>query len=82
LPRQLRRGDLATIRMRYGTYTYRLVRIVTVAASDWEPFERPGAYDPARRKAREYLVTATCTPPRFATHRLAAIWRLVAARRD
>ena len=71
-------GDQAIIRMRYGTFTYRLVRKLTVPATDWGPFERPGAYDPSRRKAREYLVTATCTPPHSAADRLTAIWRLVA----
>jgi sortase A len=76
----LKRGDLAIIRMRYGTYIYRLVGEATVTSSDWRPFRRPSAYDPDRDKAAEYLVTATCTPPRSAADRLAAIWRLVATR--
>jgi sortase A len=81
----LRPGDLAVVRMRYGTFVYREIAHPSLPGNDWSAFERPARYDPHPKKwnkgiRHEYLVAGACDPPHSAARRVDAIFKLVAMR--
>ncbi|MBX4190686.1 sortase [Candidatus Saccharibacteria bacterium] len=81
----LETGDLAVVKMRYGTFLYRLIAKPSRRGTDWSAFEHPARFDPHPRRWNkgirpEYLVGGACDPPHYAGYRLNPIFKLVGIR--
>jgi sortase (surface protein transpeptidase) len=79
-------GNLAVVKMRYGTFVYREVTKVSLLADNWSAFEWPARYDPSSKNWNkgikpEYLVIGACDPPHSAVRRMNVIFKLVKVRR-
>lgn len=77
----MRKGYVVKLIVGRITYIYRVVHVDLRADPDsWVYFEHPARFDrskAARGSARQYLVLAACTPPRYETYRINVVARLV-----
>jgi sortase A len=65
---RMRRGDKIYLKTRYGTYTYRVYKVIVVP---------PNALWILNGRKVQHLVLTACNPPHFATTRIAVFARLV-----